>query len=225
MKRKHKKIASENTANITLARLPLENNFNRPVYIAAFAFIILVSAFLVYANSFGNDFLWDDINFIIQNPYIHSFSNLDKIFMHNHGYSGGARNNFYRPVQSLFDIVNYHFGRGTPFLFHATNTLLHIACAILLLCLLALIFGNGLVAFCAALIFALHPIQTEAVTYISGRADSLYVFFGLLSILCFVLCDKQKNRFFYRILSFISCYMSAFLCRTRKAEDGKNIRP
>lgn len=208
MKRKHKKVASENTANATPTRLPAENNFNKPVYIIAFALVILISTFLVYANSFGNDFLWDDIKFIIENPDIHSFSNLDKIFIHNHGYSAGARNNFYRPMQSLFDIANYHFGRGAPFLFHATNALLHAACSILLLCLFVLIFNNGLVAFCAALIFALHPVQTEAITYISGRADPLYVFFGLLSILCFVLYDKQKNRFFCHILSFVSLILS-----------------
>lgn len=208
MKRKHKKIASENRANAISAHSPAENNFTKPAYIAAFAFIILVFTFLAYANSFGNDFLWDDMHFIVNNPDIHSFSGLNKIFIHNHGYSGGSRNNFYRPMQSLFDIANYHFGRGTPFLFHVTNTLLHAACAILLLCFFALIFDNGLVAFFTALIFALHPVQTEAVTYISGRADPLYVFFGLLSILCFVLYDKRRERFFCRIFSFVFLALS-----------------
>ena len=55
---------------------------------------------LAYYNSLGNGFVWDDRNLILESPFVHSIAHWQKLFTHTIGYSGGARNNSYRPVYS-----------------------------------------------------------------------------------------------------------------------------
>jgi len=60
---------------------------------------LIVLTFLSYSDSVGNDFVWDDRNFIIESPFVHGFSHWRELLTHNIGYSAGSRNNFYRVFQ------------------------------------------------------------------------------------------------------------------------------
>lgn len=94
-----------------------------------------------------------------------------------------------RPLLKLSYAVNHTFGSG-PFGFHAVNVAIHAGCALLVYALLlriartdpALAGRERLAAAAGSLLFALHPVQTEAVTYASGRSTSLSALFALASI-------------------------------------------
>ena len=71
----------------------------------------------------------------------------------------------------------------TPFGFHLTSVLLHIAVGSALFWLVVLLSKNEQIALWTALIYVVHPVHTEAVAYVAGRADSLCALFILLSII------------------------------------------
>lgn len=172
--------------------------------------ILIIATAFAYSNSFKNDFVWDDRSFIIESPYIHNLTHWKELFIRNVGYSKGARNNFYRPLYTLSNAINYKMGNGTPFIFHVTNTLLHGMCAALVFILISLISNKKEVAFSTAILFALHPIQTQAVTYIAGRADPMYLVFALTSMILLIrhLNKKSNVSYIFSVLLFIPALLS-----------------
>lgn len=136
------------------------------------------AALLAYGNSFQGAFQFDDFQVIVYNPAVHSFA----------AWVSDAATGI-RPVLKFTYMLNWALGAGV-FGFHLANFLLHAANACLLY-LLALSFFEGhppprhAAAFSAALLFALHPAGTEAVTYICGRSTSLMATFYLGSLLTY----------------------------------------
>ncbi len=122
-----------------------------------------------YANAIGASFQFDDWNVIVDEPRVATLAawwdSMPGI----------------RPLLKLSYAVNHVVASG-PAGFHAVNVLIHLANACLVLALFARATTRG-VALVGALVFALHPVQTEAVTYVSGRSTSLMAFFALASLL------------------------------------------
>lgn len=149
------------------------------------AAVFIAAGFLVYANSLHNGFVYDDTSHIVKNTAITSVSNIPAIFTHDLTYFGGSREGrFYRPLETLSFMANYRAGGLDPFGYHAVNTALHILVAILFFYLLCLITGDTVIAAVAGLIYLVHPAHTEAVAYVSGRADSIAaIFFLAMAIL------------------------------------------
>ena len=185
-----------------------KKNFLAVVFIA---FICII----IYANSLFNPFIWDDSWLIQDNPLIRSFVNLPKIFQVNLSYSRGVfTSNFYRPLQSLSYMFDYHFSGLSPFGYHLVNIILHALNAILVYFLVLLITRQKVISFITSLLFAVHPIHNEAVTYISGRADLLVAFFILLSVILFIVYSnyvKLKRSVFY--LVSVLCFIFALLSK------------
>ena len=176
--------------------------------------LIIVIGVSVYANSFQNPFIWDDQNLIVTNPYIKDIRLVKNLFTKDLAF-GTQFSNFYRPLQSLSFELDYYIWGLNPFGFHLTNLLLHIACAVAIYFLFCLISLKRLsIPLITALLFLVHPIQTEAVTYISGRADPQVSLFILLSIIFYIKCN-QKNRpqSIYYLLAAIFCFILALLCK------------
>ena len=166
-------------------------------------FIFLVLGLLIYANSFQNKLFWDDDDNIVKNVYIKSWKFLPNYFKENLIAGAGLHSNYWRPLLLFSFSLDYKIWKLNPFGYHLTNTILHIFNSLLIYYLLFFIFKNKKIAFLTALIFLLHPLQTEAVTYVSGRGDSLSIFFVLLAFIfyCFA---KERNKNKYLVLS--SCF-------------------
>lgn len=154
------------------------------VHAACIAFI-LIAVFTAYANSLQNGFIWDDEFLVRDNLYIKGFGHLKEIFSSFLASSSNNINNFYRPIQDLSYMIDHFLWGDDPMGFHLTNVMLHAACAVLVYLLFIRIAGNYRIAFITGLLFGIHPVNTEAVTYIAGRADPLYLAFFLLSFLFF----------------------------------------
>ncbi len=148
--------------------------------------IIVCAGLICYANSFKVPFLWDDEVLILRNHYVKSWDYLRPIFTSSHFRGGGEAGNFYRPLQVVSYLLDYSLWGNNPFGFHLTNLILHCAVAVAVFFLVKRISADSLAGFLAALFFVVHPVHTEAVTYISGRADMQVALFLLLALLCFL---------------------------------------
>lgn len=175
--------------------------------------LIMILGAIAYGNSFQNPFFWDDQNLIVENPYIKDIRLVKNLFTKDLAF-GTQFSNFYRPLQSLSFELDYHLWGLNPFGFHLTNLLLHTGCALVVYFLFSLIFpASRAIPLISALLFLVHPIQTEAVTYISGRADSQASLFILLSIFFYLktsLKTQPKNNLFLlaSTVSFILALLS-----------------
>jgi tetratricopeptide (TPR) repeat protein len=156
--------------------------------------IIVVLVAVSYANALQNEFIWDDEFLVRDNLYIRSFSHVKNIFTSFLASSSGNRSNFYRPIQDLSYMVDYFLWGYNPMGFHLTNIILHAACAALVYLFIFKILSNFKCALLTGALFGIHPINTEAVTYVAGRADSLYLFFFLLSFILFLKVIEHLQR-------------------------------
>ncbi len=167
---------------------------NRKFLLVSLALIVL-AGILVYANSLGGQLVWDDETLVRYNPYIKDWSHLPKIFTSRLGSVAKEAGAFYRPVQTFTYLVNYSFGRLNVTGYHLMNMAWHILAALSLFGLIQILFKDGKLSLLCALLFIVHPIHTEAVAYISGRADSLAAFFIFLSFILYLKHGEKKGVF------------------------------
>src|SRR3989344_1873086 len=153
-----------------------------------FIIILILAGALIYAFNLTNQLFWDDTDWIARNQFVHelSFSNVGKWFSEQVLGGIGLDSNYYRPVLMATFALNYAVGGVSPVGYHLFSNALHIANSVLLFFFLNALFKKKWVAWIAALIFLLHPLQTEAVAYISGRGDPLSVFWMLLALIFFL---------------------------------------
>lgn len=164
--------------------------------------ILVATGFFIYAFNLNNGLFWDDDDWILNNTYAHNvtWDNVKFWFTHNTLAGVGLKSNYYRPFLFFTFAVNWVMAGVKPLAWHLTSNLIHIANGVLIYLLLSRIFSRqtpppqiyadrksidsnfSFVPFFAALLFLIHPLQTEAVTYISGRGDLLVVFFMLLAL-------------------------------------------
>ncbi|MBI3813764.1 MAG: tetratricopeptide repeat protein [Nitrospinae bacterium] len=167
-------------------------------------FIITSLIIIAYYNTIASPFNFDDEPAIIDNESIRSLSNIpDRI-----------TDIFSRPVLFISFTINYHIGGLDPTSYHVVNIGLHIAVSILIyLIVWHIVRGSGFgvrgsgflnpqsairnpqfqMPFLSAALFAIHPINTESVTYIISRSSVLSTFFYLLSLLMFIKGNKKET--------------------------------
>ncbi len=148
--------------------------------------IIAALGFAVYANSLGGKFLWDDDLLVKDNLYIRNWSHISKIFSGNIGAGAMVKFPSYRPLQILTYVIDHSLWKANPSGYHLTNILFHISAALCIFWLINILFGNNLLSLLTAALFVVHPIHTEAVSYISGRADPMALTFMLLAFVFYV---------------------------------------
>jgi hypothetical protein len=169
--------------------------------------LIIAVGFGIYFNSLNNKFVFDDFSQITENTDIRDFGNLSRILTRNLGGASAVESKFYRPVQELTLMVDYHFWKLDRFGFHLTNTILHILACMLLFFVIRFVVKDANIAAVITLIYLVHPVHTEAVTYVSGRADSLAAIFLFLMMIFqyrYWLSTTNLKRLAYYILLFIS---------------------
>lgn len=170
--------------------------------------LVFIICFLVYSNTLKADFIWDDEYLILNNSQIQSFSHLWNTFKTYVGYGSENINNFYRPVQEISNMIDFHIWGKNPFGFHLTNVLLHSFVSVLAFIVMLHLTGDTAASLLGSLFYAVHPVHTEAVAYIAGRADPLYAFFMLSSFIFFIhsvkdLGSSGRGNIIYYVVSLI----------------------
>jgi tetratricopeptide (TPR) repeat protein len=161
--------------------------------------IIVLAALAAYSNSFSGPFLFDDVGSITNNPTILHFGSA--LSPPTNAGTGG------RPLFNLTFALNYALGGMDARGYHAFNLLIHALAGLTLFGVVRRTLherstfnvqyptsksdglssaDTSMLALAIAVIWVVHPLQTEAVTYISQRAESLMGLFYLLTIYCFI---------------------------------------
>ena len=148
---------------------------------------IAAMAFLAFANSLGNGFVFDDIPIVRENPVVRHPS-LRAIF--GGGYWPQNKVFLYRPLVILSYAFNYAAAGIRPFTYHLVNVLLHALNGVLVYLILVALFRARGLALVSAAAFALHPIHTEAVANVVGRAELLSNAFLFLAWLWYLKRDE-----------------------------------
>ncbi len=135
--------------------------------------VLLLLSVLPYVNTLQNGFVYDDNNEVLTNPYIRSFARVGDIFSTRILAHLGARGetNYYRPISIFGFLICYKLFGLLPYGFHLASLLLNALIVCVVFGLTQRLFRDEWVAFAAAAIFALHPIHTESVAWVSGVTD------------------------------------------------------
>ena len=175
--------------------------------------LIVLAALVAYHNCFSVPLLLDDPSSIEENPSIVHLWAIEKVWWPPpHSFVGG------RPVVNLSYAVDYALGGSNVRGYHAFNLAVHVLATLtlygivrrtLLRPLLRQQFGAAAewAALAVALIWMVHPLQTEAVTYISQRCESLMALFYLLTLYAFIRGAEPRGSTAWFTLSMIACYL------------------
>ena len=140
-----------------------------------FCLLLAVTVVSLYSNTLFHSFVFDDVTLIQQNTDVTEL-NWGRIL----GRTG------YRPVRTFTYALNFALGGVNPFGYHLLNLILHALNSILTFLLLRSLLGRLDAPFLGAMLFAVHPVQTASVAYVSGRKDLLATFFLLVASLLYV---------------------------------------
>lgn len=143
-------------------------------YIFTFFFLV---AFIVFGNSLFNNFISDDKVYILNNPEtlnLNILSSFEPNLFNNSGQ--------YRPIPSFYFSLLYHIFGANPFPYHLLQIFLHITSTFFLFILFRKFLATSL-ALALSLIFLIHPLQVESVSYIAQTASPLLFLFGILALL------------------------------------------
>src|SRR3989338_1454005 len=166
------------------------------------ALAVFLAGALIYADSWDVPFQLDDLSVIAQNPLVRTLYSLPDLFRFDPS----------RFLTHLTFAINYHWGGFNAFGFHGVNITLHCCNAVLFYFLVKRTFQylpfpqnnnldkKNLLALGAALIFAVHPLQTESVTYLVQRSVLLAVFFYLIGLLGYIQLRTEFNKGFFGLI-------------------------
>lgn len=144
--------------------------------------LLAVLAVAAYAGTLGNQFTFDDRAIIQTDPSATNAQSLARVVISPYWTGEGRANRLYRPVTSLSFALNGILGGARPRTFHLVNLLLHALVCIVLYLLLIRLFGQGALPLAAALLFCVHPLLSEAVASVVGRAELLSALFVLAAL-------------------------------------------
>jgi len=141
---------------------------------------------IVYYNSLSNGFVYDDLGSIVENKYIKQPGRLLASLFDQSYFQFAGLEASYRPLATLSYFLIYAVAELDPFYYHLASLILHTLNAILVYWLANFLLGHRLTAILMAMMFACHPVLTEAVNCIDFNDDLLATFFYLLALIYYI---------------------------------------
>ena len=167
--------------------------------------MLLIVAILPYSNIFPNAFAFDDFDFFIQWEGVKSVSNISSFFS---GDLPTYHQHAYRPVRSIMQSVVYALSNGEPFGFHVFSLFTQVA-GVILIFLIARKLAEPLTAFVTAIIFAVLPVHTDSITFMTASFDTAGALMGLGSFYLYILYHDSSKWWLY-ILSLVLALAAFF---------------
>lgn len=181
-------------------------------------FIILVS-FITYLNILPNNFVYDDESEILKNPWIRDAKFIPDVFL-SHSWAfkyTDSTSSHYHPLKLIANMLQYRLFGARPWGYHLTSMLAHIIITVMVFFVVASIFKQAfnedkiVFPFISSLLFAVHPVHTEAVAWISAMSELFMSFFYLLSFLFYIGTSEGCRGF---IISAIFFFVAALFKET-----------
>ena len=154
--------------------------------------VIALLTFAVYSFALQGQFKTMDDEFcIINNSQLRSFGNLKKVFTS----SFFGSNSYYRPLVTFSFMVEYYVYALNAYYYYLDNIIIHILTALSVFSLMMFMTRRKFFSFCVALLFAVHPVQWEAVSNVPGRAILLSAFFSINAFRFFCVGEFRKSAY------------------------------
>src|SRR3989344_3741786 len=153
-----------------------------------FLFSVALS-FLIFGNGISGEFVFDDATVVQNRPDIKDAGNFFNLFISPY-HQNTPKSGLYRPFTMATYSLNHNIFGSSPVGFHIVNIFIHAFNSFLVFWLINFLFKNKFLSYATFLLFLLHPIHTEAVTSIVGRAELLAFFWSLAVI---YLLSKNKK--------------------------------
>ncbi len=151
---------------------------------AALVMLLFVTA-AVYRGVIGNGFVYDDRVTVVTNPAVRSLARAPEWVLSPYAVTSDRGGKNYRPVTVASLALDYALWGGRAAGFHATNLVIHLLAVVFVYLLALRLWGTDLPALTAATWMALHPINAEAVNYISARSSTMAAAWGLVAVVCY----------------------------------------
>jgi len=175
--------------------------------------LLALVTFVLYSGSLSFEFVWDDWPQIVNNPIIRTWSNLPRAFGSDLWYHVARHQVYYRPLFVAWSMLNYTLFGLHPWGWHLGAIVLHLGAVTAVFWMvrrLGLEYWTGALA---TLIFALHPIHIEPVTWVSAASDTMVTMFAALAFAAFLNgrdlegYPERKHRAAWQIasLGFFAC--------------------
>ncbi|MFC1514662.1 tetratricopeptide repeat protein [Candidatus Omnitrophota bacterium] len=145
---------------------------------------IILLCLIIYLPSLTNGFIWDDDDYLYENPSVQASNGLKTIWF-------TPTTPQYYPLVFTSFWLEHKLWALNPFGYHLVNLLLHILNALLVFALVRRLYPR--LAFAVALLFAVHPIQVETVAWITERKNLLGLFFFLLTFLSYLRFERTRR--------------------------------
>ncbi|MCH7839393.1 MAG: tetratricopeptide repeat protein [Planctomycetes bacterium] len=166
--------------------------------------LLVLLAAAAYANSMQGAFVFDDLNHITRNPRVQQLFPL------------GATLSGRRPTLDLSLAINYAIGGKDTTGYHIVNLAIHILAGLTLFGVIRrtmlhvghagrLAQTSSRLAFAISLIWLVHPLQTESVTYLVQRCESMMGLFYLLTIYCLLRAAPSTRAWLWYVLAVVTC--------------------
>ncbi len=187
--------------------------------------IIALLAIIVYLPTFTGDFILDDRSLIEKNPYIKEMHSIGSYLSQEDGITdeedlGIHHTGYYRPLINITYWIDYKIWGMKACGFRATNFILHLfGCLALFKLLLLLIADNRWAVFWVVAVFALHPVNTESVSWVVSRNNIIVTLFILLSLYFYITAWIENNHFSLTVSVFF------FLCAVLSKEFAVMLLP
>jgi len=175
------------------------------------AIALSLFCFILYANTISNGYAMDDIEILQNNSFVlKGLQGIPEILStpHLRGFMI-APNETYRPLSLVMFAVEYQFWGANPSVNHFFNIVVYILGVLSLFTFLRRLLGPQrlMVAFAAAMLFAVHPIHTEVVANVKSRDELLCFLFGMSALNLFI-SYMEHNMFPYLVLGIGSMFLS-----------------
>ncbi|MBI3607900.1 MAG: tetratricopeptide repeat protein [Nitrospirae bacterium] len=155
--------------------------------------LIVVITVVTYQGVIRNGFVLDDFQTVISNPSIRSFGQVGRWFLSPDAVTGRTEIRGYRPVLMASYAADYAVWGDVPSGYHATNLLLHCGVIVLAFLLSRRLWGDPWIAAAASVWVALHPLNSEAVNYVTARSSLLAAFFVLATVWAYDVFLRQSE--------------------------------
>jgi tetratricopeptide (TPR) repeat protein len=198
--------------------------------------LLLIVIFLIYSNTFHSSWHFDDFPNIVLNPYL-KISDLEpetllSTFFANREDGLYPQTKMYRPLACLSLALNWYIGGNNVVGYHIVNLWLHLMSAFFLFLIILNIFKSPnlsgkytgseyFVALLTATLWAVNPIQTQAVTYIVQRMASMAAMFYILGIYFYIKGRLQSSPWKSYVF-FLACLIS-YVCALGAKENAATL--
>jgi len=185
--------------------------------------ILFPVSIIAYLQTVTHEFTYDDIHIVRDNPQIISLANIPELFRSNYwGHSDQFRDqSLYRPFTMTTYALNHALHGMNPMGFHAVNVLLHALAVLVLFRLVGHLFQRQALAWAAALWFAVHPIHTEVVAAVVGRAELLSFLGAATCVWAYFMAHAAAGRERPgEMAGWLCCSLLAYLVAMFSKESG-----